>query len=59
MKIYEEFNLATWLRIVKLTELNISEFWFLNFNNIGYHLEIPKKYNNKRNLSLENLQLAI
>ena len=26
MKIYTEFNLATWLRLVKFTELNISEF---------------------------------
>ena len=26
MKIYTEFNLATWLKLVKFTELNISEF---------------------------------
>ena len=36
-KIYTEFNLATWLRLVNFTELNISEFWFLNFNYISYH----------------------
>ena len=42
MKIYTEFNSATWLRLVKFTELNISEFWFLNFNYICYHLEISK-----------------
>ena len=26
MKIYTKFNLATWLRLVKFTELNISKF---------------------------------
>ena len=26
MKIYTEFNLATWLRLVKFMELNISEY---------------------------------
>ena len=26
MKLYTEFNLATWLRLVKFTDLNISEF---------------------------------
>ena len=26
MKIYTEFNLATWLRLVKFMEINISEF---------------------------------
>ena len=26
VEIYTEFNLATWLRMVKFTELNISEF---------------------------------
>ena len=29
MKIFTEFNLAIWLRMVKFMELNISEFWFL------------------------------
>ena len=42
MKIYTEFNLATWLRLVKFTELNIGKFWLLNFNYIGYHWEISK-----------------
>ena len=41
MIIYRAFNLATWLRVVKSTESNISEFWFLNFNHkISYHWEI-------------------
>ena len=26
MKIYTEFNLATWLRLAKFTELNIAKF---------------------------------
>ena len=30
--------LATWLGLIKFTELNISEFWLLNFNNIIYEL---------------------
>ena len=42
MKIYTEFNFANWLRLVKFLELNISKFWFLNFNYISYHLEISK-----------------
>ena len=37
MKIYTEFNLATWLRLAKFMELNISEFLFLYFNYISYH----------------------
>ena len=37
---YTEVNLATWLRLVKLMELNISELWFLNFSDINYHSEI-------------------
>ena len=32
MKMYTEFSLATWLRMVKFTESNISEFLSLNFN---------------------------
>ena len=32
MKIYTEFNLATWL--------NIRKFWYLNFNYMSYHWEI-------------------
>ena len=35
-------NLDIWLKLVKLTELNISEFWFLNFNYISDHWEISK-----------------
>ena len=27
-------NLATWLKLVKFSELDISESWFLNFNHI-------------------------
>ena len=42
MKIYTEFNLDTWLRLVKFTELNISKFWVLNSNYISYHWEILK-----------------
>ena len=39
----QEFNLATWLKLViKFTELNISEFQFLNFGYISYHREISK-----------------
>ena len=37
MKIYMDFNLATWLRSVNFTELNISEFLFLNFYYMIYH----------------------
>ena len=37
MKIYTEFNSATWLRLVKFTEVNISEFRLLN---ISYHRKI-------------------
>ena len=43
MKINTEFSLATWLRLVKFRELNISEFWFLIFNYIRCHWEISKK----------------
>ena len=42
MKIYTECNLATWLRLVKLAELNISQFWFLNFDYMRYHWDISK-----------------
>ena len=45
IKIYTKFNLATGLRLVKFTELNISEFLFMNFNYLIYKLssrEIPK-----------------
>ena len=42
MKIYTEFNLATWLRLLKFTELNISEYLFLNLNYICYHWVTPK-----------------
>ena len=42
MKIYAEFNLVSWLRLIKFTEINISEFLFLNFNYKSYHLEVPK-----------------
>ena len=31
-KIYAEFNLATMLRMIKFTVLNISEFWLLDFD---------------------------
>ena len=58
MKIFTEFNLAIWLRMVKFTELNISEFWFLNSNFICYHWDILKKSNDKQNSNLVNLQLA-
>ena len=32
MKIYMEFYLASWLYMAKFTELNISDFLFLNFD---------------------------
>ena len=32
MKIYTGFNLASWLRLVKFAQLNISELWLWNFN---------------------------
>ena len=31
MKIYTEYNLLTWLRIVNFMQLSVSEFLFLNF----------------------------
>ena len=34
MKICAEFNLAPWLRLVKFMGLNISKFWFFNFNQV-------------------------
>ena len=37
MKIYMDFNLVTWLRNVNFTELNISEFSYLNFYYMIYH----------------------
>ena len=42
MKIYTEFNLA-WLRLVKFTEMNITEanFGFFNFNYLNF-LEFSK-----------------
>ena len=42
MKIYTDFNVTTWLRVVKFTKLNISDFRFLYFNYIGYHWAISK-----------------
>ena len=42
MKVNTEFNLATLPRIVKFSESNISEFWFLNFSNISHHWKILK-----------------
>ena len=35
MKIYTEFNLAAWLRMVKSMELNISKFWILVINKLS------------------------
>ena len=40
MKINTEFNLESWLRLVKFMEFNINEFWFHVFD--SYHWEIPK-----------------
>ena len=37
-----KFYLATWLRLVKFKQLNISKFLFLSFNYISYHCEISK-----------------
>ena len=43
MKIYMKLKLATcWLSLVEFTELNISEFLFLNFDYMSYHWEILK-----------------
>ena len=42
MKICTEFHKATWLRLVKFMELNISEFWFLNFNYRSYHWQFSE-----------------
>ena len=42
MKMCTKFNLAPWPRMVKFTELNISEFWFLNFSYISHHWIILK-----------------
>ena len=42
MKLYTEFNLVTWLRLVKFTELNINLFRLLNFNYRSCHWEIYK-----------------
>ena len=39
MKIYTEFNPATWLRMVKFTELNIE---LLSFRYISHHRNIYK-----------------
>ena len=36
IKLYMEFNTATWLRAVKYTELNISKFLYLNCEHIVY-----------------------
>ena len=41
-ELYEEFNLVTWLKMVKLTELNISKFNFFEFNYVCYHCKIFK-----------------
>ena len=40
MKIYREFNLVTWLRLVNFMELNISEFCFLYVNYVNYHYHL-------------------
>ena len=44
-------SFSDWLRSVKFRELNISVFWFLNFNLCKLSLRGPYEYNNKRNLS--------
>ena len=43
LKLYTEFNLATWARMVNLTELSIREFQFLDVKSISYHGKILKK----------------
>ena len=42
MKIYTEINLATWLRLVKLMELNISKIWSLNCDYLCYQRDISE-----------------
>ena len=42
MKICTKINLATWLRLVKFNELNISKLWFLNSKYISCHWGISK-----------------
>ena len=52
IKVYTKFNIATWLRFVKFTESNISEFWFFKFNYISYHWKISKKFDKNNFCSL-------
>ena len=58
MKNFIEFNLATWLRLVKFTELNISKFWVLNFDYNKLSLRVSEKYIYERNLNLANFALV-
>ena len=39
LKLYTEFNLATWPRMVKFTELSIREFRFLDVKYICFIIE--------------------
>ena len=48
MKIYAEVNLVTLLRLVKFTELNISEFWFLNFQACDWKKDLKLNANLKK-----------
>ena len=36
VEIYSEVNLATWLRLIKSTELNISDFFYCNHINFRF-----------------------
>lgn len=51
MKIFRESHLAIWLRMVKLTEFNVRDFSFLNFNYKSYHWDIFKKSSDERILA--------
>ena len=42
MKVYAQLNLATWPKLVRFRELNISEFWLFKINYISYYWEISK-----------------
>ena len=54
IKLYMEFNIATWLRAVNYTELNISKLLYLNCDHTVYScktcIEIIKK---KRDFNCE------
>ena len=44
IQVYAEFKLATWLRLDKFTELNISEFCFWISIHLSYHWSVLKNW---------------